>query len=83
MAVNFRVELNSDQIEALLKSADVGKMVGTVAKKAASRAGSGYTSDTYVVGGPNGRAVAGVIADSKDAIIDNLDNNTLLKVVQS
>ena len=62
-----RIELNSAGIREMLRSAEV-----------AGRAGDGYASDTYLTGG---RAVASAFAESSEAIRDNLDNNTLLRIL--
>ena len=51
-------------------------LLGEKATEIAGRCGEGYASDTYMT---PGRAIASVFAESKEAIKDNLDNNTILR----
>ena len=72
----IRIELNSPGIRELLRSSEMQELLGEQAAEIAGRCGAGYSSDTYLTGG---RAVASAFAESREAIRDNLDNNTLLR----
>lgn len=71
-----KIELNSAGIRELLRSEEMQALLGERAEEIAGRCGAGYSSDTYLTGG---RAVASAFAESREAIRDNLDNNTLLR----
>lgn len=71
-----RIKLNSAGIRELLRSAEMQALLGEKAAEVAGRAGAGYDSDTYLTGG---RAVASAFTASREAVRDNLDNNTLLR----
>lgn len=73
---NVTIELNSAGIRELLLSAEMQGVVGEHATQIAERCGEGYEHDIYLT---PGRAVASVYADTKEAIKDNLDNNTILR----
>lgn len=60
----------------MLMSPEMQEILIEKAAEIAGRCGDGYGSDKYLTGG---RAVASVFADSKEAIKDNLDNNTILR----
>lgn len=71
-----RIELNSPGIREMLRSDEMQALLGEKAAEIAGRCGAGYESDIYLTGG---RAVASVYAESKEAVKDNLDNNTILR----
>ena len=73
-----RFELNEEGVRALLKSSEMKNVCESYANRIAARAGSGYEVDTYT--GRN-RVNASVSTGTKEAIRDNLKNNTLLKAV--
>lgn len=73
---NVKVELNSAGIREMLLSAEMQQILGEKAAEIAGRCGDGYASDTYMT---PGRAIASVYAESKEAVNDNLDNNTILR----
>jgi hypothetical protein len=72
-------ELNRAGVAALMKSANMQKVLEQYATRARNRAGRGYEQDLYV--GRN-RANARVWAETKEAQSDNYKNNTLLKSVR-
>lgn len=77
---DIRVELEHDNIQAFLRSADVMALVSGYAKAAAAQLGEGYESDESVQ--PT-RAVASVYADTPEARKKNLESNSILKAVLS
>ena len=74
-----KVELNSEGVRALLKSAEMKAFCKQLAEGIATRAGEGYQVSTYT--GPT-RVNASVIAATNAAKRDNMKNNTLLKAVK-
>lgn len=74
---NFKFELNSQGVVALMKSSEMQSVLISRAKGIQKRAGDGY--DVYV--GRN-RANVSVRTATDEAAQDNLDNNTLLKAVR-
>lgn len=74
----FHVELKSEGVRELLKSAEMGAICRELAEGIARRAGSGYLVTTHV--GVN-RVNASVMTDTKEAKQDNMKNNTLLKAM--
>lgn len=75
---NIRVKLNKAGVRELLKSGEVMAMLEQEAQKRASAAGNGYTVNTYV--GRN-RCNAEILAETQAAKRDNLQNNTLVRVI--
>lgn len=73
-----KIELNSAGIQELLKSAEIQGYCEELAHEVAGRAGDGYEVDSMV---GKTRANASVYAATKEAIKDNLENNTLLKAL--
>lgn len=69
---------NDAGIQKLLKGQPMQKILGELAQKKASQAGYGYVFDVHV---HSKRAVANIAPSTKKAMQDNLDNNTLLKVI--
>lgn len=70
------IVLNSAGIREMLRSAEMQALLGEKAAEIAGRCGEGYASDTYMT---PGRAIASVFTESREAIKDNLDNNTILR----
>lgn len=71
----MRIELNDAGIQELLK--EVGtNTCGPMADRIAQSCGDGYASDIHDVGS---RVVASVYTESKEAMQDNLENNTILR----
>ena len=75
---DIRVELEHENIQAFLRSADVMALVSCYAKEAAAQLGEGYAADESVQ--PT-RAVASVYADTPEARKKNLESNSILKAV--
>ena len=71
-----RIKLHSAGVRALLKGAEMQKILDEQAKAAAARCGSGYESR---VGVAKKRAVADIYPATADARRDNYKNNTLEK----
>lgn len=78
MSSDFRLELNSEGVQALLKSPEMQGYLDEIASAKAAAAGEGYDSEVHVF---SKRAVAHVFPANFKAAQDNFDNNTLLKVV--
>lgn len=76
---NIKVVLNREGVRELLKSPEMQSICHELAQGIADRAGEGYTVSDYV--GTN-RCNSSVIAETKENIQDNLDNNTLLKALK-
>ena len=72
-------ELNRAGVAALMKSAEMQKILQRHATKIKNRSGAGYEQDIYV--GKN-RANARVWPETTQAKSDNYKNNTLLKSVK-
>ena len=77
---DVRIELNSDAVKALLKSDEMQAILEELGSGKASECGAGYGHAVHV--GVN-RAYCNVYPITKDARQDNLDNNTLEKVVRT
>lgn len=75
-----KVVLNSAGFRELLTSPEIYSSVDEAASSMAQRAGDGYSSDILV---GKGRVVAHVFPETRAAQKDNINNNTLLKVMQS
>lgn len=74
----LQLEVNYENVGALLKSEDMRNMVETLASGIANNAGEGYNHDTKVMGT---RVIASAYTANKKALKDCLENNTLLKAV--
>lgn len=75
-----KFELNEAGVQELLKSAEMQGILKEHADAKASEAGEGYASSVHV--GAK-RAYANVYPDTHEAYLDNLDNNTLEKVIRT
>ena len=73
---DIRVELEHDNIQAFLRSADVMALVSGYAKEAAAQLGEGYEAETYHAATRN---IASVYADTPEARKKNLESNSILK----
>ena len=73
-----RIELNYAGVGQLLRSGEMQTCVQEIASSRASALGAGYAFDTHQAGT---RVIASVYTETLDAAKDNLQNNTLLKVV--
>ena len=73
-----KIKLNDAGFVELLKSQEIANAVKEVADQVAARAGDEYATDVYLAGT---RVIASVYTDTKKAMKDNLENNTLLKAV--
>ena len=80
MAESFRFELNSNGVRELLQSPEMQGIIGELAAQKAEQAGDGYAYDVNV---GQSRAYANIYAETKEAIKDNYENNTLEKVIRS
>lgn len=76
---NIRVELISEGVQALLKSAEMAQICAEHARAIAGRAGDGYSVSTYT---GRTRVNASVATATEEAMRDNMKNNTLLKAVK-
>ena len=74
---DFKFELNSEGVTALMKSPEMQAALISHANAIKNRAGEGY--DVHV--GPS-RANVSVATGDAAAAQDNMDNNTLLKAVR-
>ena len=79
MSGKIRVELNSEGVRELLRSAEMEAICKQQAQEIKNRVGDGYIVTTYT--GRN-RVNASVYAVTDQAKRDNLKNNTLLKAVK-
>lgn len=75
---NFKFELDSDGVRALLQSPEMAGICESYAREVQSRAGAGYEVSVYT--GKN-RVNASVKAETAEARRDNFENNTLLKAL--
>lgn len=73
---NIRIELNSDGVRELLRSAEMLAICEEHASQIARRCGSGYSHSGYT---GKGRVNASVYAETDAAVKDNLKNNTVLR----
>ena len=78
MSKLIRFELNSDGVRELLRGEAMQGVLMDYAQQVSKSAGDGYS----VWVGPN-RANVSVSASTEEAYQDNLENNTLEKVIRS
>lgn len=74
-----KFKLNGKGVAELMKSAAMQEVLAEYATGIRNRCGDGYESDIHV--GKN-RANAMVSAETKEALSDNIKNNTILKAVR-
>lgn len=77
---NVEIKLNSEGVQELLKSDEMQVLLSELASSKVGQAGGGYE---YSVKVGQRRAYANIYPASKEAYQDNLDNNTLEKVIRS
>ncbi|HEM4671137.1 hypothetical protein HO932_05315 [Streptococcus suis] len=77
---NIRFKLNRSGVRELMKSSEMQSILTETANEVVNRAGDGYEQDIYV---GKSRANAMVSAKTYQAKKDNLNNNTLLKVLNA
>lgn len=80
MSRSVEIRLNSESVQELLKSDEMQALLSELASSKAGQAGVGYE---YSVKVGQRRAYANIYPASKEAYQDNLDNNTLEKVIRS
>lgn len=73
------IVLNSNNIRAILRSADMQQMLESKAAEITARAGDGYIYRSHDSGQ---RIITNVYAETEEALKDNLENNTLLKALR-
>lgn len=73
-------ELNSSAVQTLLKSPGIQGVLSQKAQQKAGQAGTGYASEVHT---GQRRAYANIYPATSDAYHDNLENNTLEKVIRS
>ena len=78
MAKKF--ELNREGVANLMKSADMQAVLQGYASIKAAQAGAGYESAVHV---GQFRAYANIYPNTREAVHDNWDHNTLEKVIKS
>ena len=76
---SVRIELNSEGVKELLRSAEMMQICRNAAQQIAGNAGDGYEVSTYT---GRTRVNASVYTATAKAMRDNLKNNTLLKAVR-
>lgn len=74
------IQLNPDGVNELLRRADTSQMISEFGGEMAARLGDGYECRTGF-GAKDGRAHAWVMAVSRKARKENLENNTILKAM--
>lgn len=74
-----KVSVSYQGVGKLLKSKEMQGGLQDLAAGIARRAGSGYASDTKMMGT---RVIASAYTEDEAAMRDSLENNTLLKAVQ-
>jgi len=72
--------LNKAGVRELLQSEAMQEVLSEFAQAKAQEAGEGYTGEVHV--GKN-RAYANIYAETEEAKVDNLENNTLEKVIRT
>lgn len=77
---SVKFKLNSAGVKELLKSSAMQSILAQNAAKKANAAGEGYASSVHT---GQKRAYANVYPATKEAAFDNLENNTLEKVIRS
>lgn len=68
--------LDVSALNEIMKSEEMQQILLDHTSEIASRCGEGYENDVYV---GNFTAMSSVYTDTPEAMIDNLENNTLLK----
>lgn len=84
MAKKIKIELNSEGVREMLRSPEMKDICTELAQGIAQRANGTGADGGYAVSGHTGatRVNASVYCATKEALRDNLKNNTLLKAVK-
>lgn len=77
---NGWIDVNDNGIQDMLCDSQIQSMVRKIASEKASQAGPGYEYRAYLLPGPR-RAAANIYPATYEAVQDNYENNTLIKVV--
>lgn len=72
----FKLETSYSGVGEVFRSPETAQALKEIAESIASACGDGYASDVVIL---DRRAVASVYTDTKEAIKDNSDNNTLVR----
>lgn len=80
MSKLIKFELNSDGVKELLRSAEMQSVLNEYATEKADEAGEGYEAAVHL---GKKRAYANIYPGTREAAYDNLDNNTLEKVIRA
>lgn len=80
MSKLLRFELNKSGVRELLRCEAMQNILKEYAEQKAGEAGEGYSAEVHT--GQN-RAYANVFPEAREAYFDNLENNTLEKVIRS
>lgn len=76
---SVKIELNTANIGALLKSNEMQNLLQNEANRIQSSLGSQYSTDTKLM---STRVIASVYTTDKDAIEDNLNNDSMIKAMK-
>lgn len=79
MAKKFKFKLNGAGVRELLQSGAMRNILSAEASRKASQAGTGYSSEVHI---GQKRAYANIFPNTKEAVQDNYENNTLEKVIR-
>lgn len=74
-----KIKLNSAGVREMLKSESMQALLSERASEIAARAGAGYGTDVFV---GKTRANASVFVNDREAMRDEMNNNTLLKALR-
>ena len=77
---SIRFELNGEGVRELMKSPEMQEVLRGHAQNKAAEAGDGYESGVHI---GQKRAYANIYPGTREAYYDNLDNNTLEKVIRA
>lgn len=80
MGKKVRFELNLKGLNELMKSEEMQQVLDEKGAQVAAAAGEGYEHRTYPI---NWIAVSTVSAETREAVKDNLENNTLLRALNA
>lgn len=80
MSSSVRIEIRDDGIQAILKGPEMQALVKELAEQKVSEAGEGYACSVKI--GVK-RCYANIYPETPEAKKDNLDNNTLEKIIRS
>lgn len=80
MSKLLKFKLNKKGVRELLRSQEMQNVLEGFADPKVQSAGDGYAAEVHV--GKN-RAYVNIYPDTKEAYFDNLENNTLEKVIRS